>query len=53
MTERELLPWEKTVVRHLAITDPEEAKKVISTLTKETQIIGGRLVTIKRDKSGF
>lgn len=46
---RELLPWEKTVVARLGVTDPERAKKLIQDLIHNTHIIGGRLVRIKKE----
>lgn len=45
--KRELLPWEKTVIARLGVTDPERAKKLIKNLTENTAIVGGKLVTVK------
>lgn len=47
--KRELLPWEKTVIARLGVTDPEKAKQLIQTLTEKTAIVGGRLVTVKEN----
>jgi hypothetical protein len=44
---RKLLAWEKTVIKRLGVTDPVNAKRLIDHLTKNTTIVGGRLVTVK------
>lgn len=43
---RELLPWEETVIKRLGVTDPERARQLLHKLTEDTQIVGGRLVTL-------
>lgn len=44
---RELLPWEKTVVTRLGVTDPERAKKLMHDLRCNTIILEGRLHRIR------
>jgi len=44
---RKLLPWERTVIKRLGVTDPVRAKRLIDHLTKNTIIVDGRLATVK------
>lgn len=49
---RKLLPWERTIIKRLGVTDPVRAKRLIDHLTKNTIIVGGRLATAKGKENG-